>query len=633
MPTTERPRGGPARRLPVGAEVVPGGTSFRVWAPRRRRVEVVRDGGPSQELAEEGGRKGYFAGTIEGMGAGDRYRLRLDGESDLYPDPISRFQPEGPHGPSEVVDPTRFRWTDGSWRGLELRGQVFYEMHVGTFTPEGTWAAATARLETLREICTAIEMMPVAEFSGDFGWGYDGVDLFAPTHLYGRPDDLRAFVDRAHALGLGVILDVVYNHLGPDGNYLAQFSDTFFSRRHSTEWGAAINYDGEGSSGVREAVLANAEYWVDEFRFDGLRLDATQAILDDSTPHVLREIGERVRECARGRGCGAVVVAENEPQDARLVRAIDDGGYGLDGVWNDDFHHSSRVALTGRTQAYFTDHRGSPQEFLSAAKHGYLFQGQRYHWQKKPRGTSTRGVAPERFVTFVENHDQVANTGRGTRLNAIAQPGRMRAMTALFMLGPGTPMLFQGEEFASSAPFLYFAHHGGELAAAVRKGRSEFLAQFPSLALDEMQKRLDDPANPATFARCKLDWGERERHVEALALHRDLFELRRTDPTVRAQGAHGMDGAVLGASSFVLRLFGPRDTEDRLLLVNLGRDERLVPAPEPLLAPPHGSRWRALWTSDDVRYGGDGTPPPDTDEGWIVSGESTVLLAPEANST
>jgi maltooligosyltrehalose trehalohydrolase len=620
---------GRGRRLPVGAEVVAGGTHFRVWAPRRHGVEVVVQNGPTRALEEEPG--GYFSALVERVGAGARYRFRLDGRDEVYPDPASRSQPEGPHEASEVVDPSRFRWTDGHWPGIDLRGQVIYEMHVGTFTREGTWAAATAELEKLRGVCTTVEMMPVAEFGGSFGWGYDGVDLFAPTHLYGAPDDLRAFVDRAHGLGLGVILDVVYNHLGPDGNYLQQFSTTYFTERHATEWGAAINYDGEGNEGVREFFLANAGYWIDEFRFDGLRLDATQNIYDDSVPHVLSEIGDRVRASARPRS--ALVVVENEAQDARLVRRLDQGGYGLDAAWNDDFHHSAVVALTGRTQAYFSDHRGTPQEFVSAAKYGYLFQGQRYSWQKKGRGTSTRGLAPERFVTFVENHDQIANSARGQRLPARVHAGRLRAIKALVMLSPGTPMLFQGEEFASSAPFLYFADHAPELAAAVRRGRTEFLAQFPSMALAEVRATLDDPSDLATFVKCKLDASERERNAGALAFHRDLFALRRTDPTVRAQGQRGYDGAVLGLCAFALRLFGERDAEDRLLIVNLGGDLRLIPAPEPLLAPPQGTRWSVLWSSEDPRYGGDGMPPPDTDDGWNLSGESAALLAPGTGQT
>jgi maltooligosyltrehalose trehalohydrolase len=615
-----------SRRLPIGANVTADGVHFRVWAPKRRRVDVVIDG---RETRLEPEPNGYFSGHVERARAGTRYRFRVDGDG-LYPDPASREQPEGPLGPSQVVDPTRFRWTDAQWPGVSLRGQVLYEMHVGTYTPEGTWRAAAAVLETLRGICTVIEMMPVAEFAGDFGWGYDGVDFFAPTHLYGEPDDLRAFVDRAHALGFGVILDVVYNHVGPSGNYLTQFSDTYFSPKHATDWGPGINYDGDGNQGTREFFLANAGYWIDEFHFDGLRLDATQSIVDDSKPHVLEEIGRRVRASAHGRS--TLVVAENEPQDTRLVRPIEHGGYGLDAVWNDDVHHSAYVALTGHAEAYFSDHRGAPQEFISAAKYGYLFQGQVYSWQKARRGKSARGLAPEHFITFLENHDQVANTAFGRRLSLRTLPGRLRALTAYVLLGPGTPMLFQGQEFASTADFAYFAHHTGDLASAVRKGRAEFMSQFPSMAVASTGARADDPDARATFTKCKLDPAERERNVQALALHRDLFALRHGDPTLRAQGAHGYDGSVLGEAAFVLRFFGEDETTDRLLVINLGPDLRLVPSPEPLLAPPNGAPWCVSWSSEDPRYGGSGTPALDTPEGWRIYGESAALLTPSGRT-
>jgi maltooligosyltrehalose trehalohydrolase len=583
---------------------------------------VVIDGRATPLEAEP---DGHFSAQVPGVGQDALYKLQLDG-GELYPDPASRYQPQGPHGPSQVVDPSRYRWTDGAWAGVSIEGQVIYEMHVGTFTPVGTWRSATEALERLRGVCSVIEMMPIADFPGDFGWGYDGVGFFAPTHQYGTPDDLRAFVDRAHALGFGVLLDVVYNHVGPVGNYLAQFSETYFSKEHGTDWGQAINFDGAGSAGVREFFLANAGYWIDEYRFDGLRLDATDAIFDDSTPHLLEEIGRRVRTAARGRS--TIVVAENEPQNTRIVRPLEEGGYGLDAVWNDDMHHAAYVALTGKTEAYFTDYRGAPQELVSAAKHGYLFQGQRYAWQKARRGGSTRGIAPWHFVTYLESHDQVANTGSGKRLHQCAHPGRLRALTAYLLLGPGTPMLFQGQEFASASPFLFFAHHDQPLATAVAKGRAEFLRQFPSIAAAEAQ-RADDPADPGTFARCKL--AEREGRGTWLALHRDLFELRRSDPTLHAQGRHGIDGAVLSESAFVLRFYGERDDLDRLLLVNLGTDKTLVPAPEPLLASPARGPWRVLWSSEAPRYGGEGVVPPDTEAGWTIRGESATLLGPSSD--
>ena len=457
------------RRLPVGAEALPGGgVHFRVWAPRRRRVAVVFEGGPDAvELAAEG--DGYFSGHAASARAGALYRCRLDDDPNLYPDPVSRFQPQGPHGPSEVIDPSAFAWTDRGWRGAGLAGQVIYEMHVGAFTREGTWEAAGRELSELADLgVTVIEVMPVADFTGRFGWGYDGVNLFAPTRLYGRPDDFRRFVDRAHAAGLGVILDVVYNHFGPDGNYLGQFSKDYFTDRYKNEWGEAINFDGPNCGPVREYFVANAGYWVEEFHIDGLRLDATQQIFDTSADHVLSAVGRRIREAAHGRA--TLIVAENEPQDVRIVRPVEKGGVGLDGLWNDDYHHSAVVALTGRNEAYYTDYHGGAQEFISAIKYGYLYQGQRYKWQEQRRGTSTLDVPPAHFVAFLENHDQVANSARGLRLHRLSGPGRLRALTALTLLAPGTPMLFMGQEFAASSPFLFFADHPEELARLVRTG-------------------------------------------------------------------------------------------------------------------------------------------------------------------
>jgi maltooligosyltrehalose trehalohydrolase len=629
---------GPVRRLPVGAEVLPGGVHFRVWAPKRRRVEVVVEGdeGPRAfALAAESGTAGYFSGLVGAARAGTLYRFRLDGDdSRLYPDPASRFQPDGPHGPSQVIDPSGFEWDDRDWQGRPLAGQVIYEMHVGTFTREGTWGAAARELPALADLgVTVIEMMPVADFPGRFGWGYDGVNLFAPTRLYGTPEDLRRFIDEAHRHGLSVILDVVYNHFGPDGNYLSQFSDGYTTDRYPNEWGDAVNFDGPDSAAVREFFITNAAYWVEEFHFDGLRLDATQQIFDSSATHVLVEIGRRVREAAGVRA--TIIISENEPQQTDLVRPVERGGYGLDGLWNDDFHHSAVVALTGHNEAYYTDHRGAPQEFISALKYGYLYQGQRYRWQGKRRGTPAFDLAPEAFINFIENHDQVANSARGERLHRQSSPGRLRAVTALLLLGPLTPMLFQGQEFASSAPFLFFADHEAELAAKVAAGRVDFLSQFPSIRTPEARALLNSPHNAETFERCKLDHSERDsrpgsvhgHHRQVHDLHRDLLRLRREDPVFRTQRRGRLDGAVLGAEAFVLRFFAD-DGLDRLLVVNLGRDLRLAVAPEPLLAPPAGMLWRVLWSSEAPKYGGAGTPPLESEGGWMLRGGAAVVLAP-----
>jgi maltooligosyltrehalose trehalohydrolase len=613
------------RRSPIGAEPVGGDrTHVRVWAPRIGEVRVVCRGTATRLTA---GSDGYHSGEFAAA-AGDRYQFKLDADEKLYPDPASRFQPEGPHGPSEIVDPRAFRWSDQSWAGASIRGQVVYELHVGTFTREGTYAAAAKQLRELaRAGITLIEVMPVAEFDGRFGWGYDGVDLFAPSHLYGAPDDFRRFIDEAHRCGVAVILDVVYNHLGPTGNYLRAFSPAYFTDRYDNEWGDAINFDGPDAAPVREFFVSNAGYWIDEFHLDGLRLDATQQIFDSSPEYIVAAVGRRVREAAGGRP--TILIAENEPQDTRLVRPLADNGYGLDGLWNDDFHHSAMVALTGKAEAYYSDTRGEPQELISAAKYGYLFQGQHYDWQRKPRGTAAWGVPPAAFVTFLQNHDQVANSARGLRVHQLTSPGRWRAMTALFLLMPGTPMLFQGQEFAASSPFLYFADFDGDLAAAVRNGRGEFLCQFPSIvALERRGGVLADPGDPATFERCRLDFTERETHAAAYALHIDLLRMRREDAAFVAQRAGGVDGAVLSTTALALRFFTPDHLDDRVIVVNLGSDLTRGSFAEPLLAPPPDHDWSVRWSSEDPSYGGGGTRDPWPDGCWAIPAESALVLAP-----
>jgi maltooligosyltrehalose trehalohydrolase len=565
---------------------------------------------------------GYFAGRAELPPAPARYRFRLDGNKE-YPDPGSRFQPDGPHGPSQVVDPASFGWTDSTWKGAKLDGQVIYELHVGTFTLEGTWQAAERELSDLANLgVTVIEVMPVNEFPGRHGWGYDGVDLFAPSRLYGAPDDMRRFIDHAHNLGLAVILDVVYNHLGPDGNYLKAFSKSYFTDRHKTDWGEAINFDGPDSGPVREYFIANAAYWIDEYHLDGLRFDATQNIYDSSSDHILAAIARRVRDVAMGRDL--ILVAESELQDVRLVRTPEEGGFGLDAIWNDDFHHSARVALTGCREAYYSDYTGTPAELVGACKHGFLYHGQRSSHQKKSRGTPTRGLPLKHFVTFLENHDQVSNSARGERLHMLTSRGRLRALTALTLLGPGTPMLFQGQEFASSSPFIFFADHNEGLAKQVREGRHRFLGQFESLRSPEAQACLPDPGGEATFNRCKLDFSERERNEEIYSLHVDLLQLRRTDPVFRLQGSSGLDAAVLAGSAFVLRFYG-RDSEQRLLIVNLGATLHISVVSEPLLAPPDRP-WKLLWSTQTPRYASGSTPPVLAEDGWHIPAESAVVL-------
>jgi len=575
-------------------------------------------------IPEDGG---YFGCYIQEAGPGVQYRFRLDNHPRLYPDPASRHQPQGPHGPSQVIDPGEFKWTDSAWKGVKAEGQVLYEMHVGTFTHEGNWEAAERQIEALADIgITVVELLPVADFPGRFGWGYDGVNLFAPTRLYGTPDDFRRFVDRAHKNGIGVILDVVYNHLGPDGNYLREFSKDYFTDRYECEWGQAINFDGRESEHVREYFLANAAYWIREFHLDGIRLDATQQIFDSSENHMIADLTRTVREAARPRSI--LIVAENEPQLVIMVLPPDEGGYGVDALWNDDFHHSAMVAMTGRADAYYSDYRGRPQEFISALKWGYLYQGQWYRWQKQRRGTPSLCLSPARFVTYLQNHDQVANSGSGKRIHLLTSPGRYRTITTILLLAPQTPMLFQGQEFASSSPFFYFADHTAEIAHLIARGRAQFLTQFRALATPEMQARLPDPGDPMTFARSKLDHEERRAHPEEYALHRDLLRMRREDPVFSAPRHKGLDGAVLGQEAFVLRFFGDEEGNDRLVLVNLGRDLELDPSPEPLLAPVADATWNLVWASEDPRYGGMGVPPLPENGNWHIQGEAAVILRP-----
>ena len=617
-------------RLDLGAEVRAKGVFFRVWAPKRQRVEVVIEDDPAGVVQLVSESDGYFSGLGSHLTAGALYWYRLDGDKQ-YPDPCSRFQPFGPHGPSLVVDPAAFNWHDAGWPGVQLLGQVIYELHVGTFTPAGTFDAAIQELRELRRFgITLIEVLPVAEFPGRWNWGYDGVDLYAPTHNYGDADAFRRFVDAAHMLGLGVILDVVYNHLGPEGNYLTAFSEDYFTNRYTTDWGAAINYDGPNSRGVREFSVQNACYWISEFHLDGLRVDATQNIYDQGPLHILAEISQKVRKTARPRT--VVLLAENEPQDLVCVTPVACGGYGLDAMWNDDFHHSARVALTGRREAYYTDYRGQAQEFLSTIKRGFLYQGQRYHWQKQSRGSLVTTQPASTFVIFIQNHDQVANTLQGERITSMTSPGRYRALTTLMLLAPATPMLFMGQEFGASNPFLYFADHAdAHLAASVYKGRKKFLSQFPSYASDEAQAIVPDPADPCVFARSKLAFSERITHAPLYLFHQDLLRLRREDSLIARQDRSQLDGAILGPDALVLRFFGDEDTADRLLIVNLGLDLEYVPAPEPLLAPVSDGWWRLQWSSDDPRYGGSGIIKPYGPDGWYIPGASAMFLVGETS--
>lgn len=612
------------RRYAVGPELVERDrVHLRVWAPDHQELFAVVEDVLSPMHRE---RDGHFSVEVTAH-PGSRYGFRVAGDDHIYPDPASRWLPDGPDGLSAIVDLDEYAWHDHAWRGASLSGQVLYELHIGTCTLDGTWCAAERLLPDLRALgVTVIQMMPVAEFAGRFGWGYDAVQWFAPMHAYGTPTDLQHFIDVAHEHGLGVLLDVVYNHLGPSGNVLEIYDRRWRSQRHTGEWGSTLNFDGEGSSGMRALVLDNVQYWIREFHLDGFRIDAAQQIIDESPEHLLAVLSRTTRDAARGRW--TIVVAEHEAQDARLMRPAEAGGYGLNGVFNEDFHHSCRVALTGNRDAYLTDYDGTSREWLSAALWGFLYQGQFYSWQDGPRGTPAIDCAPFQFVTFLENHDQVANSADGRRLIDLTSESCWRAMSALLLLGPWTPLIFQGQEDGVSTPFLYFCDHHPELQAAVEAGRRTFLAQFSRRASLEQSPCWHERVGAGAFLDSKLD-RTLPRVGRCRQLYTDLLTLRRDDPTI-ARPHSRLAGTPLGERTLLLRYLGSSSREDRLVAVNLGADVDACRQSNPLVAPPTGHGWRVRWCSEDPRYGGSGTRGGLNGMQLMLTGHATTVFEPNA---
>ncbi len=468
---------------------------------------------------------------------------------------------------------------------------------------------------------TTLEIMPVAEFSGSYNWGYDGVLQFAPSHSYGSPDDFRHFIDIAHQYKIAVLLDVVYNHLGKGASVFKCFSRCYFSQKYKNEWGEAINFDDEHSEAVRQYFLSNVSYWISEFHIDGLRIDATQQIFDCSEKNILSEIVTTAKNAAVNRT--VFIIAENEPQDTSLLR-----DYNFDAVWSDDFHRSATVAMTSHAEAYYSDYSGTPQEFVSAAKYGYLFQGQYYIWQKKNRGTPTRDLSPDRFIHYLQNHDQIANSCRGLRLHHLCSFSLYKTFTALLILGPQTPFLFMGQEFCSSAPFYYFTDNHLQDPERSLRGRKSFLSQFQSIA-SVNGPLVPDPHHPDAFLRCKLNFQERITNQSRYNFHRDLLKLRRTDSVFNELNQAEIDGAVIGTEAFVLRYFTNKSVNDRLLVINYGKDLKLIPNPEPLLAPPLHCHWKLLWHSEDPSYEGDGIAPLNVKKIWNIRGQTAYFLGGE----
>jgi maltooligosyltrehalose trehalohydrolase len=553
-----------AHGMPFGAELRADGVAFRLWAPGRERVQIVVDGRP-HAMEPRGG--GWFERELADACAGSRYAFAFPGLDVTVPDPASRFQPEGVHAASEVIDPAAYRWRERGWRGRPWHETVLYELHVGTFTPEGTYAAAAERLDDVAALgVTAIQLMPLAQPAGTRNWGYDGVLPFAPQHAYGRPKELKALVDAAHARGLSVFLDVVYNHFGPEGNYLHLYAEPFFTDRHHTPWGAAIDVDGKDSRTVREFFIQNAIYWLREYRFDGLRLDAVHEIRDDSPRPFLHELAARVRaELAPERHVHLVV--ENDANDASLLDRYD-------AQWNDDAHHAFHVVLTGERDGYYRDFAREPARLLARAlAEGFAYQGEAsQHRGDRPRGMSSVALPATAFVDFLQNHDQIGNRAFGERISALAPPAAVDAATAVLLLAPAIPLLFMGEEWAASTPFRFFSDFGGDLGKAVTEGRRREFGAWPAFADPKLRARIPDPEDPATLLASRLRWEEREcePHAGALARTRDLLALRRERITPLLAGEpRGEAYAVLGPTA--LRVVWSVGEDARLtLLANLG---------------------------------------------------------------
>jgi malto-oligosyltrehalose trehalohydrolase len=571
--------------LPFGAEIVPGdapaGVRFRLWAPRTTKVALILETSqapiPMQRELD-----GWWSVATDRASPGSRYRYRVD-DGD-YPDPASRYQPDGVHGPSEVIDPGAYRWSDTGWRGRVWEELIIYELHLGTFSESGDFAGAISHLDDLVALgVTAVELMPIAQFPGQRNWGYDGVQIYAPAAAYGRPEDLKALVAACHGRGLAILLDVVYNHFGPEGNYLSVVAPGFFTERHHTPWGAAINYDGLASRPVRAFMIENALYWLEEFHFDGLRLDAVHAIIDDSDPDFLTELAQTVRRRIADRPVHLVL--ENDANEARRLRRSVERPVGYDAQWNDDLHHVLHVLATGRTSGYYADYAEEPIVMLGRAlASGFVYQGEPSPYRGgEKRGESSNNLPSTAFVSFLQNHDQIGNTPFGDRITAEAPDALVHAAVAIVLLSPQIPLLFMGEEWATARPFMFFCDFDPELAIAVREGREREFSQFSEFGEAALRGRIPDATNESTFVACRLDWSERQREPYRTWLDRycRLARLRRDAIVPRLAGIRpGGDFQRLGPAALRVE-WRLGDGARLLLLANFEGEAVLLGNPPP----------------------------------------------------
>ena len=603
--------------LPQGAEIVEGGVRYRIWVPDKSKVEIEvnrADSSLTEVVPLAPDSEGYYQVVDPRGRAGDRYKYKLGGDH-AFPDPSSRSQPDGVHGPSMVIDPRAYDWNDAGWHRPAFRDLVIYELHIGAFTPVGTFRAAIEKLSYLRDLgINAIEIMPVADFPGARNWGYDGVSIYAPARCYGTPDDMRALVDAAHAQGIAVVLDVVYNHLGPDGNYLGAYSPFYFTKKHKTPWGDAFNFDGENSAPVRSFFLSNAIYWLEEFHIDGLRLDATHAIRDDSEKHLLEEMADAARE----RGC--YIFAEDERNQAAITMRKPKG-FGMNATYADDFCHTIQVALGDTT--YKDDFTGTPAELADELRHGWLYRGQATKRTGKPRGTDCGHLPPENFLYCISNHDQTGNRALGERLNQLASPEAYRAASALLLLSPYTSQIFMGQEWAASTPFLYFTDHNKELGRLVSKGRRKEFFRMPEFADSEKAKNIPDPQSADTFEKSKLKWEEREQeqHACVLALYRECLRMRTGDPVFRPEGRENWK-----VQNFGMVALHYRNDADWLVLVDLAGGNRLSLTDEEFCALRMGKKWSIVLSTNEKRFGGNQRKSFDAGTEVVIFNQPELLV-------
>lgn len=583
------------------------GVRFRIWSQGARRIQLQLQTGAAagmHPLAAAG--EGVFETWVKGAAAGDRYAYVLD-DGETLPDPASRFQPEGVHAASQVVDPAAFPWTDARWRRRPARDLIIYELHVGTFSPEGTFAGVEKRLPYLRDLgITAIEIMPVADFAGARNWGYDGVALYAPSRAYGSPDDFRRLVDAAHAHGLAVMLDVVYNHLGPEGAYLPRFSPSYLTDRHQTPWGGAVNLDSAGSNYVRRFIVDNALHWVREYHVDGLRLDATHALIDESSRNIVQELVTEVRAAA---GPDVVIHAEDHRNMAAM---IEDGtrGWGLDGVWADDFHHVVRRLTAGDEHGYFADFKGTGEELATVLRKGWLYSGQHSEHMNVSRGTDASHVPMYRFVVCIQNHDQVGNRAMGDRLHHAIPAAAWRAASVLLLTAPMTPLLFMGQEWGTSSPFQYFTDLEPELGKLVTEGRRREFASFPEFSDPHARERIPDPQAESTFTGSRLRWDEQTDgdHARCLALYRTLIALRRDHPALAGDEQTAGEATAPDAGTVIFRRTDAGETFWIVVRFDGAGEVDLVAAAAALGADLRNARMQVILETEHAEYAADPHP-------------------------